>query len=180
MISRIDSERLLMREWRESDLDALARLYADEASTRFIGGVKDRNGAWRAMASIAGHWSLKGFGPFAVTLRETGDVAGYCGPWDPAEKADEPEIAYALLPFARGRGLASEAVKAALAYCYERLEWAKACSFIAKENLASIGVARRVGARHEADSSIYGGAVQVQIWRYPAPENLSSTYQPNC
>ena len=179
MTASLQTDRLLLRGWRETDLEALALFYADEESTRFIGGARNLNGAWRNLAAFAGHWVLKGFGPFAVTLRDNGALAGYCGPWDPAGKAEEPELAYGFLPFARGRGLATEALKVALAYCYEDLGWKTACSFIARENTASINLARRLGAFHEKDGAIYGGSVPCQFWRYPAPDEIQSSIQRN-
>jgi GNAT superfamily N-acetyltransferase len=58
--------RLLLRLFGESDLDALARLYADPHFMRYIGPVADRDDAWRHLAMLIGHWQLRGYGLWAV------------------------------------------------------------------------------------------------------------------
>lgn len=168
-IPAIETERLILRGWRQADVDAMAALFADEAATRFTGGTHDRAGAWRQMAAYAGHWVLRGWGPFAVTLKQDGKTIGYCGPWDPEGKADEPEITYGLATAYHGRGYATEAVRAALGFAHETLGWRTAVSFIDRDNHASLGVARKLGARRDGDTLLYG-SVPVEIWRYPGAE----------
>lgn len=171
----IETGRLILRGWREADLDGLAALFADERATRFTGGTRDRSQSWRQLATYAGHWALKGFGPFAVVRKEDAAVMGYAGPWDPAEKADEPEITYGLAASYHGQGYASEAVGGCVAFAYRALKWPTAVSFIDKDNTASLGVVRKLGASHDGDTRLYG-SVPVQVWRYPAPEDFLETH----
>jgi len=163
----IETDRLRLRGWREADLDGLCALFGDPEATRFTGGTKDQPAAWRQLATYAGHWLLKGWGPFAVTLKSTDEVIGYCGPWDPYGKALEPEITYGLASTHHGRGYATEAVRASIAHAYGTLSWDSALSYIDAKNDASLGVAQKLGARHDGDALLYG-VVPVQIWRYPA------------
>lgn len=165
----VETERLILRGWRQDDIDAMAALFADEAGTRFTGGTEDRAGAWRQMAAYAGHWVLKGWGPFAVTLKDGGETIGYCGPWDPEGKADEPEITYGLATTYHGKGYGTEAVRAALHFAQETLGWRTAVSFIDTDNHASLAVARKLGARRDGETLLYG-SVPVEIWRYPDAE----------
>ena len=71
----IESERLILREFREGDLDAYARICADPEVMRFLGGQPyDRAQSWRHMATMLGHWTLRGYGLWAV-------VGPRYGPW---------------------------------------------------------------------------------------------------
>ena len=83
MIPTLETERLILREWREDDFEPFAAIYADEAQARYIGGVETRDNAWRRMAAIIGHWRLRGYGLWVVAPKETGGFVGWAGCWNP-------------------------------------------------------------------------------------------------
>ena len=63
----LETERLIMRMWREDDFEEYAELCANPEVMRFLGGKTfDRTEAWRHMASLIGHWHLRGYGVWAV------------------------------------------------------------------------------------------------------------------
>ena len=62
----LETPRLILRPPREEDLDGWEELLGDEEVARFIGGVRARPEAWRAMMTMAGSWALKGFAMFSV------------------------------------------------------------------------------------------------------------------
>lgn len=169
----IETERLILRGWREEDFGGLFVLFSDPEATRFIGGIKDAPNTWRQLATYAGHWLLKGWGPFAVTLKSTGETIGYCGPWDPYGKALEAEITYGLAKAHHGHGYATEAVRAAVSYAYDGLKWPTAISYIDEKNDASLGVVRKLGALQDGAAKLYD-VVPVQIWRYPEPSAFTA------
>jgi RimJ/RimL family protein N-acetyltransferase len=67
----LESKRLLLRMFRESDLDAYAEMCGDPEVMRFLGDGQPmpRALAWRSMALVVGHWHLRGFGLWAVEER---------------------------------------------------------------------------------------------------------------
>jgi RimJ/RimL family protein N-acetyltransferase len=75
----------------------------------------------------------------------------------------ETALAYALSREAWGRGLATEAGRAALDWAFAALGVARVASFIAPGNLASQAVARRLGAACEGEAVLLG-AMPVQWW----------------
>ncbi|MGZ5662317.1 MAG: GNAT family N-acetyltransferase, partial [Usitatibacter sp.] len=81
----LETPRLVMRQLRESDWDPLALMYADPDVMRFIGtGVTlNREETWRSIANMLGHWQLRGFGMWAIEVKETGELAGRAGFIDP-------------------------------------------------------------------------------------------------
>lgn len=91
-------------------------------------------------ASYAQH----GFGLWAVTLRDDGEFAGICGLLK-RDALDAPDVGFALLPAHRGRGLASEAARASLAYGREQLGLQRVLAIVKPQNAASIRVLGKLG-----------------------------------
>ncbi|MET0605929.1 MAG: GNAT family N-acetyltransferase [Beijerinckiaceae bacterium] len=166
----IETERLRLREWREDDLDAIAALWADEDTARYIGGVKSRDDAWRSLAMQVGHWKLRGYGMFAIEEKDTGAFVGWSGPYFP-EGWPEPEIGWTLRREFRGRGYATEATRASRDYAYRALGWTTAISLIDPENFASLRVAERLGARRDGTFNLRG--MEVDVHRHPSPRELN-------
>jgi RimJ/RimL family protein N-acetyltransferase len=172
VIPVLETERLRLREWRETDFEPFAAIYADEAQCRFIGGPQSRAEAWRKMALFAGHWPLRGYGQWALEDKATGAFAGWAGPWNP-EGHPEAEIGWTLTLPMRGKGLAQEAARRARAHVYETLGWDTVTSLIAVDNAPSARVAERLGAALERVVPYRG--LDCAIWRHPSPRSLSST-----
>jgi RimJ/RimL family protein N-acetyltransferase len=168
-IPRLETERLILREYRDSDFDAFAAFYETPRS-RFIGGPLPREMAWRGLATHLGHWALRGFGFWAIEEKESGAFGGHVGLWHP-EGWPEPEVGWALMGHAEGRGLAREAAFAARHYAYQTLHWPTAISMIDPENIRSLRLAARMGCRHESDFP-HVRLGMMQVWRHPAPQDL--------
>jgi RimJ/RimL family protein N-acetyltransferase len=78
---QLETQRLLLRSFRQADLDDYARLCADSEVMKYIGKGEplSRADAWRSMAFHLGHWQLQGFGQWAVEWKETGRMIGRIG-----------------------------------------------------------------------------------------------------
>lgn len=162
MPPEIRTERLVLAPFKLYELDVYARLFGDADTTRHIGGPTDRAGAFDRMARFSGNWRLYGFGAYTLSDRD-GCILGYAGLWFPHDRP-EIEIAYGLLPAARGKGYVHEAVTAIR-------NTAEACgapglvSYIDPDNAASQKVAKAAGAVLEA--RIDFGEYVADAWRYP-------------
>lgn len=167
VIPRLETERLLLREYREADFDAFAAFFATERS-RYIAGPTTRELAWRGLAAHLGHWALRGYGFWAVEEKASGRFCGHVGLWYP-EGWMEPEVGWVMMSDFEGRGIAHEAALAARAHAYDTLGWPTAVSMIDPDNTRSIRLAERLHCRFE-------GVYQhvrlgpMQIWRHPPPE----------
>ncbi|MBO0764166.1 MAG: GNAT family N-acetyltransferase [Hyphomicrobiaceae bacterium] len=172
MVPVLDTERLRLREWREADLPAFVAFYADASTGRFLTAPTNPGEAWRRIALHVGHWSLRGYGAWALEEKASGQWIGYCGLWSP-HGWPEPELMWGLAPAARGRGYATEAAHRARDFAYGQLGWTTAISCIVPDNIASQRVARRLGASLERSIELNGRPHG--IYRHPEPSRSEST-----
>jgi RimJ/RimL family protein N-acetyltransferase len=158
---RIETDRLILRMFRESDLDAYAEMCGDAEVMKYLGGATmTRSEAWRSMATVLGHWQLRGFGIWAVVERATGALVGRVGCWRP-EGWPGLELAWTLRRSFWGHGYATEAARAALEVARADLREPHVISMIHSGNEASIRVARRLGMRLEGRTELFGHPVSI-------------------
>ena len=160
---RVETERLILRMWRESDFEPYAEMCADPEVMRYIGvGGKPMNRAeaWRNLAMVIGHWHLRGYGMWAVEERASGELVGRVGCWRP-EGWPGFEVGWILRRGFWGRGFATEAARASLDYAFGGLNQPHVISVIHPENRASIRVAERLGERLEGKTEVFGIEVLV-------------------
>jgi RimJ/RimL family protein N-acetyltransferase len=150
MYPELETDRLRLRQFRQSDIDAFADFVSNEETMRYIGGACDREEAWKRLAINVGHWPLRGFGPWAVEEKATGAFIGRAGVWYP-ETWPGPEIVWALVPEKRGQGFATEAASASIQYAFDTLRLDRVPSIIHPDNGPSLRVARRLGQRHAGE-----------------------------
>src|SRR5213080_3840828 len=118
----LQTERLILRQFSEADVEPYRRIYADDQTRMWIGGGPPRtyDEVWRVVATFLGHWTMRGYGPFAVQERSSGAFVGHIGPWDPAGWPDL-ELVWTIDRQWWGRGFAPEAARAARHFTYARL-----------------------------------------------------------
>ncbi|HSP65379.1 MAG TPA: GNAT family N-acetyltransferase [Candidatus Deferrimicrobium sp.] len=162
------TERLLLRQWRESDLDPFAAMMADPEVSRYLTGPGpvDRLGAWRSLAMFIGHRVMRGYTHWAIELRETGEFIGRAGPWRP-DGWPAVEIGWAIAPAHQGRGYATEAGRVAQQVAWEALAAERLISLVRPENEASIAVVRKLGGELSERIDFAGGPTLV--FDYPKP-----------
>jgi RimJ/RimL family protein N-acetyltransferase len=156
-VPRLQTQRLLLREYRVDDFDAFAAHLADPESTAFLGSA-DRRTAWRIFGCHAGLWLLYGAGWWTVELRETGEVVGHVGTFF-RERLIGIELGWNIYSAFWGQGFASEAAAEAVRYALEVRGEPQVRALIDSGNARSIRVALRLGLRYEAQHELYGKAV---------------------
>lgn len=162
MDRRIETERLILRQFREEDFEAYAEICGDAEVMRYLGQFKpmDRAEAWRSMALHLGHWQLRGYGMWAVEEKATGRMIGRVGLWKP-EGWPELEVGWMLHRTCWGRGYATEAGRASLEAAFRVLGVDHVISVIVPENAASIRVAERLGEKFEREWTLSGIALRI-------------------
>jgi RimJ/RimL family protein N-acetyltransferase len=167
-VPRLGTGRLVLRAPRLADFEPYAGFYGSERSV-WEDGPLSRALAWKEFATAAAGWLLRGFGPFSVEERASGDYLGEVGLYQPAHYP-EPEIGWMLTAGAEGRGFAHEAAGAVLAWARASLGLATLVSYISPGNRRSIRLAERLGA--VADPAAPSCGPDAAVWRYPGPGPL--------
>ena len=153
----LETERLKLRMWRESDLDDYAELTADPLVMRYLQPGKPpftRADAWRSIAFFIGHWQMRGYGHWAVEEKATGRMIGRVGFLKP-EGWPGFEIGWTLARHAWGKGYATEAGRRALDYAFKDLDQPHVISLIHPDNAPSIKVAERLGETLEGKTRLF-------------------------
>jgi len=158
----LETDRLILRMFREDDFEAYAKICADGDVMRYLGEGKPltRSEAWRQMAMILGHWRLRGYGLWAVEERATGHLIGRIGHFNP-EGWPGFELGWVLGKPYWGRGYATEGARRALDYAFNEMGRDHVISLIYPPNTASIRVAERIGETLEGRTQLFGHEVLV-------------------
>ncbi len=127
-------------------------MWSDPAVTRYIGQPSTQSQAWGRILTFAGLWPVLGYGYWAIEEKRTGRFVGDVGFADfhrgiAASMAGVPEAGWVLAPAFQGRGYATEAARAAVAWADARFAWPRTVCMIHAENAPSIRVAEKCGYR---------------------------------
>ena len=150
-VPELITPRLLLRAPSAQDFDASAAMWADENVVRYISGKPSTSSeSWARLLRYIGHWQELGYGEWIVEDRETGQFFGEVGFADHKRNmepglGDLPEAGWVLTTNAHGKGIATEALKAALAWADSNLASAGTACIFDPDHRASQNVARKCG-----------------------------------
>ncbi len=169
VVPTIETARLKLRGHRLDDFPHCAAMWADPNVTRYIGGKPlTEEEAWTKFLRYAGHWALLGFGYWVVEEKSTGKVAGELGFADYKRAVEPslkgmPEIGWVLASYAHGKGYATEAVRAIVAWGDIHFQSARTACIVASENHASIRVAEKCGYREQQVANYKGNPLMMFV-----------------
>jgi RimJ/RimL family protein N-acetyltransferase len=142
----IHTERLVLRQWREADKEPFAALNADPVVMEHFPSTMTRE-ASDAFVDRAGIMiATRGWGLWAVEA--DGDFIGFVGLNEP-DFMPGVEVGWRLKRTVWGRGYATEAGRAAIAYGFDELGLPEIVSFTSTTNLRSQRVMQRLGMTHD-------------------------------
>jgi RimJ/RimL family protein N-acetyltransferase len=173
----LETLRLILRPFVSGDLDSLAEMLADPDVTRYLpGGVpRTREQSERTLDFIIGHWKQHGFGWWAVALKTTGELIGWCG-LKLVETTGETEVLYMFAKLVWGQGYAAEAALASLRYAFEELKLNRVIAVAVPENLASRRVMEKIGMQYQGIAFYYNSDLACYSINRQAFEPGSVTY----
>jgi RimJ/RimL family protein N-acetyltransferase len=158
---QLETERLILRQWKLADFEPYASICSDPEVMRFLGGKPlSRADAWRHMSFMVGHWQLLNYGPFAVEEKSSGNFIGRIGFLNP-EGWPGFELGWTLGRQSWGKGYATEAARRCLEYAFNDMDRSHVISLIDPDNHPSIKVAERLGEKPEGTAEVFGHGVIV-------------------
>lgn len=152
MSSRLQTARLLLRRWRESDREPFAALNADPEVMEYFPARLGRAESDALIAQIEAGFESHGFGLWAAELRDSGEFLGFAGLAVPSFQAHftpAVEVGWRLARHAWGHGYATEAGRAALRLGFTGLGLEEIVAMTAVANWRSRAVMERLGMSHD-------------------------------
>jgi RimJ/RimL family protein N-acetyltransferase len=152
---RLETERLILRDWREEDWPEFFRVTNTPAVMRWLGGVMDADGEAKQRARVEACREKNGFCFWAVERKQDSAILGFCG----LKRADAPgssvtgdmEIGWRLREDAWGQGYAKEAASAAMDAAFARFGADEVVALTVEGNAPSWGLMKRLGMRRRED-----------------------------
>jgi RimJ/RimL family protein N-acetyltransferase len=161
----LDTPDLVLRGPLPGDLEAAAAMHTDPACYRFLGGKPfAREDVWRRLLSQLGHWAMLGYGSWAIEEKATGHYLGSVGFFDVQREltpsiSGTPEAGWVLTPRVHGRGYASQALQAALAWADGHLCAERITCIIDPDNVASLRLAAKFGFQEVARTTYHDAPI---------------------
>lgn len=148
----LETDRLILRAHRVEDFADCVAMWRDPQVVKYtIGSEAPPQRTWQRLLAYCGHWSLLGFGFWAVESRASGRYIGELGFADfhrdslPDFVQGLPEIGWALAVEAHGQGYATEALHKVLEWGDSHLGAPRTICIIHRENHASVHLAHKLG-----------------------------------
>ena len=158
----LETERLILRAHRSSDLDTLLKMWCEPKVYEFIAGkpssVED---CWRAILRHIGQWQMVGFGFWVLEEKATGAIIGEAGFLDckrdiVPSMAETPEMGWALFTAYHGKAFATEAMHEIAKWGDQNIECGLTACITAPENAASIRLAQKLGFNEVVQTTYHG------------------------
>lgn len=152
----IETERLVLRQWKECDREEFFSLNADPVVMEFFPKTLSREESDQFIDKTKDLIDSQGFGFFATELKSTGEFIGFIGLNKPTFEASFMpcvEIGWRLKKEFWRKGYASEGAKACLTFAFDVLKLDEVVSFTSVLNLPSIGVMEKIGMKRDTSEN---------------------------
>ena len=151
----IETERLILRTWKESDAEAYFAINQDPKVLEFLPGPLSMDVVKQFIADKNQCFVDHRYTLWAVEEKMTGAMIGFIGFSSPAWKAHFTpciEIGWRLGSQYWGKGYATEGAKAVLEYGFRQFDWDQILSFTVPDNSRSIRVMEKIGLKRDMNA----------------------------
>ena len=149
----IETERLVMRSWRDEDVAPFQAICSDPEVMATLGAPLDMDATQALIERVKAREAEHGHTFWALERREDARLIGWCGVirGDMAPVADKVEIGWRLASDCWGVGFASEAARGAAAWSFANLPDDEILAITWQGNVRSRAVMERLGMQYRAD-----------------------------
>ena len=142
----LETPRLYLREMDENDFDMLKKVISDPITMKYYAKPYDDEGVNKWIRWCKASYAKRGFGLWAVILKETGEMIGDCGvSMQYIDDEDRPEIGYHLRKDYHRQGLGKEMTQAVRDYFFNNFSYDEVYSYMNVDNLPSYKTAEANG-----------------------------------
>lgn len=159
----IETQRLILREFQQEDTQKLASILANPKVMKFSPtGILSVVQTQEKVESFMTSYQEYGFGKWAVILKESSELIGYCGiAVEKIDCQDDQEIGYRFDSKFWGKGLATEAASAALDYGFKKFQFPYILGIVDPSNAASVRVLEKLDMKYERETIFHGSKMDV-------------------
>jgi len=150
----IETDRLILRTWTDSDLQPMFAINQDPKVMEYFPGLQDLETTKNFIAKVNNHFEKHGYSLYACVRKDSNEFIGFIGLLIAdfeAHFTPATEIGWRLSSKHWGQGFATEGAKAVLDYAFRELKIPEIVSFTAEGNAKSIKVMQKIGLRHNAN-----------------------------
>jgi RimJ/RimL family protein N-acetyltransferase len=158
----LETERLILRGHRSSDLDPILKMWCEPKVYRFIAGKPSTvENTWRSILRDIGQWQMVGFGFWVLEEKSSGTIIGEAGFLDCKRDIvpsmnETPEMGWVLFTAYHGKGFATEAMQKITKWGDENLTQDVTACIIDPKNTSSLRVAQKLGCKEVAQTTYQG------------------------
>lgn len=151
-MTELETERLVLRLWKDSDQEPFAIMSADPKDMKMMGGPWPLGASENFINRVNQHFAKHDFGMYAVELKETGKFIGFVGLQHVAFEAHftpAVEIGWRLGNAYWNNGYATEAARKVLSHGFNVLQMKEIVSFTSPLNVQSVNVMQKLGMKSD-------------------------------
>lgn len=156
---RLETDRLVLRSWREEDIEPFWESACDPEVVRYLGPMAHRDEAVARFHAQTAMQAEHGFCFWVIERKEDGQFIGQCGLCPPRHHFTEVEIGWRLSRFAWGQGYALEAARAALDWGWRELAAPSVIAVTVRANQPSWRLMEKLGMTYFPDEDFDHPAV---------------------
>lgn len=140
----LETDRLMLRTLELTDIDAVMGFWGDPEVMKYCGGTGTKEQEIRSIRYYMAMQTERGFSPYLIMLKESGDAIGVCG-FNPPVEGYDAELIYHLAKSHWGKGYATEAAEGCLEYAREHLPLKRLIASADPRNAASRKILENIG-----------------------------------
>lgn len=177
----IETERLILRELRMTDLDGMFELDSDPEVHKYLGNkpVKTKAESQKILEGVLHQYEERGIGRFAAIEKSSGDFIGWSGirlntEYNMNGFAKYYDVGYRLIPRYWGKGYATESGKAAVNYAFDALKLSRVYATTEINNQASHNALLKIGLTYLNDFYFKPEQLQLRWYKMERPKKINN------